>query len=261
MSVQQQDDASGLAPNLRRLLEAMRRLSDEDGLCPTHDELAGVLGCAKSTVSQWRRQLQELGLVRFDPDKRRSTRVTTDPAVLAIYGLAPLQAPDGPVADLARFRSRRARLGGTRATQRPGADSAELPWRLPQRPARQLPLAGAIPAGPVQSFVPDEGILEVDRELAGPGRYALRVRGDSLVELGIFDGDVAIVDPEQPAHHGDLVAALLPSEHDDGELATLKVFELRQGRAWLVAANPAYPPIPIEQAWVLGRVTTTIRRF
>jgi SOS-response transcriptional repressor LexA len=259
MRAQQPDGASGLAPNLRRLFEAMRRLSDEDGLCPTHDELAGDLGCAKSTVSQGRRQLQELGLLRFDPDKRRSTRVTTDPAVLAAYGLAP--ASDGPVADLARFRSRRARLGGTHATQRPGVGNGELPWRLPQRPPRRVPLAGAIPAGPVQSFVPDEGILEVDGELAGPGRYALRVRGDSLVELGVFDGDVAIVDPEQPAHHGDLVAALLPSEHGDEDLATLKVFELRQGRAWLVAANPVYPPIPIERTWVLGRVTTTIRRF
>jgi SOS-response transcriptional repressor LexA len=259
MRAQQPDRASRLAPNLRRLFEAMRRLSDEDGLCPTHDELAGDLGCAKSTVSQGRRQLQELGLLRFDPDKRRSTRVTTDPAVLAAYGLAP--ASDGPVADLARFRSRRARLGGTHATQRPGVGKGELPWRLPQRPPRRVPLAGAIPAGPVQSFVPDEGILEVDGELAGPGRYALRVRGDSLVELGVFDGDVAIVDPEQPAHHGDLVAALLPSEHGDEDLATLKVFELRQGRAWLVAANPVYPPIPIERTWVLGRVTTTIRRF
>jgi SOS-response transcriptional repressor LexA len=259
MRAQQPDRASRLAPNLRRLFEAMRRLSDEDGLCPTHDELAGDLGCAKSTVSQGRRQLQELGLLRFDPDKRRSTRVTTDPAVLAAYGLAP--ASDGPVADLARFRSRRARLWGTHATQRPGVGNGELPWRLPQRPPRRVPLAGAIPAGPVQSFVPDEGILEVDGELAGPGRYALRVRGDSLVELGVFDGDVAIVDPEQPAHHGDLVAALLPSEHGDEDLATLKVFELRQGRAWLVAANPVYPPIPIERTWVLGRVTTTIRRF
>jgi SOS-response transcriptional repressor LexA len=259
MRAQQPDRASRLAPNLRRLFEAMRRLSDEDGLCPTHDELAGDLGCAKSTVSQGRRQLQELGLLRFDPDKRRSTRVTTDPTVLAAYGLAP--ASDGPVADLARFRSRRARLGGTHATQRPGVGNGELPWRLPQRPPRRVPLAGAIPAGPVQSFVPDEGILEVDGELAGPGRYALRVRGDSLVELGVFDGDVAIVDPEQPAHHGDLVAALLPSEHGDEDLATLKVFELRQGRAWLVAANPVYPPIPIERTWVLGRVTTTIRRF
>jgi repressor LexA len=259
MSAHQPDDAPGLAPNLRRLFEAMRRLSDEEGLSPTHDELADALGCAKSTVSQWRRQLQELGLVRFDPEKRRSTRVTTDPAVLAAYGLAP--ASDGSVADLARFRSRRARLGGTRAAQRLGAHHGEQPWRLPQQPPRRLPLAGAIPAGPARSFAADEDILEVDGELAGPGRYALRARGDSLVELGVYDGDVAIVDPEQPAHHGDLVAALLPSEHGDEGLATLKVFELRQGRAWLVAANPVYAPIPIEQAWVLGRVTTIIRRF
>ena len=261
MSAQQPDGTPGLAPNLRRLFEAMRRLADEDGLCPTHDERAGVHGCAKSTVSQGRRQLQELGLVRFDPEKRRSTRVTTDPAVLAAYGLAPARAPEGLVADLARFRSRRARLGGTRATRRSGAGDGEQPWRLPERPPRRLPLAGAIPAGPARSFAPDEDVLEVEGELAGPGRYALRVRGDSLVELGVFDGDMAIVDPEQPAHHGDLVAALLPSEHGDEDLATLKVFELRQGRAWLVAANPVYAPIPIDQAWVLGRVTTTIRRF
>jgi SOS-response transcriptional repressor LexA len=255
------DDASRLAPNLRRLFEAMRRLSDEDGLCPTHDELAGDLGCAKSTVSQWRRRLQELGLVRFDPDKRRSTRVTTDPEVLATHGLTSARTNRGPVADLGRFRSRRARLGGTRATQRPGADGGEVPWRLPGRAPRRLPLAGAIPAGPVQGFVSDEAMLEVDGELAGPGRYALRARGDSLVELGVFDGDVAIVDPEQPAHHGDLVAALLPSEHGDEDLATLKVFELRQDRAWLVSANPVYPPLPIERTWVLGRVTTIIRRL
>ena len=264
MRAHQPTDAPRLHPNLRRCFEAMRSLAGTDGLCPTHDELAGVLGCAKSTVSQWRRQLGELGLVRFDPEKRRSTRITTDPAVLAAYGLTPAPAgPDHPVADLARFRSRRARLGGTRAAQRSGTGGGEVPWRLPERPPRRLPLAGAIPAGPVRSAAREreDDILEVDGELAGPGQYALRVRGDSLVELGIYDGDVAVVDPEQPAHHGDLVAALLPSEHGDEDLATLKVFELRQGRAWLVAANPVYPPIPIERAWVLGRVTTTIRRF
>ena len=74
MHAHQPDGALRLTPNLRRLFEAMRRLSDEDGLCPTHDELAGLLGCAKSTVSQWRRQLQQLGLVRFDPEKRRRDR-------------------------------------------------------------------------------------------------------------------------------------------------------------------------------------------
>jgi repressor LexA len=99
-------------------------------------------------------------------------------------------------------------------------------------------LAGAIPAGPVRSFARDEDILEVDGELAGPGQYALRVRGDSLVELGIFDGDMAVVDPEQPAQHGDLVAALLPSEHGDEDLATLRCSSsARVGPGW-------WPPTP-----------------
>jgi SOS-response transcriptional repressor LexA len=261
MSAFERGHGPELAPHLRRFVEAVGALSGAGRLFPTLDELAEELGCAKSTASQWRQQLHGLGLLQFDQGKRRSTRVTTDPAVLAAYGLASAPPPDGPVTDLARFRSRRARLGGTRAARRSGADDGELPWRLPERPPRRLPLAGAIPAGPARNFAPDEDVLEVDSELAGPGRYALRARGDSLVELGIFDGDLAIVDPEQPAHHGDLVAALLPSEHGDEDLATLKVFELRADRAWLVAANPLYAPIPLEQAIMLGRVTTVIRRF
>ena len=102
----------------------------------------------------------------------------------------------------------------------------------------------------------------VELALVGEVLEVVLVGGD-LGELGggIGQQGAGVVDPEQPAHHGDLVAALLPSEHGDEDLATLKVFELRQGRAWLVAANPVYPPIPIERAWVLGRVTTTIRRF
>ena len=102
----------------------------------------------------------------FDPEKRRSTRVTTDPAVLAVYGLAP--APDGPVADLARFRSRRARLGGPAPPSAGRARRAAL--ALPQRPPRRLPLAGPSRPASARSFAPDEDILEVDGELAGPGR-------------------------------------------------------------------------------------------
>ena len=82
-----------------------------------------------------------------------------------------------------------------------------------------------------------------------------------MVELGIHDGDQAIVDTKQPAHHGDLVAALLPSEHGDGELAALKIFEHRDDGAWLVAANPAYKPIALRECTLLGRVTTIVRRF
>ena len=82
-----------------------------------------------------------------------------------------------------------------------------------------------------------------------------------MVALGIYDGDQAIVDTRQPAHHGDLVAALMPSEQGDGDLAALKVLELRNDEAWLVAANSAYAPIQLKECTLLGRVTTIIRRL
>jgi repressor LexA len=254
-------DEPRLPPELRRFVEIHRRWTENEGIVPTLDELAGNLGCAKSTASQHRRRLRELGLVQFDPRRRRSTRITTDAAILAVYGLAPVGPTDTRVTNLARFRSRRARLGGLRASQPMGDLQGERPWRLPDRPPRSLPVPGAIPAGPDRSFYPDEDRMEVDAELAGPGQYGLRVRGDSMVALGIYDGDQAVVDTRQPAHHGDLVAALFPSDHGDEDLASLKILELRDDKAWLVAANSAYAPIPLREATVLGRVTTIIRRL
>jgi SOS-response transcriptional repressor LexA len=253
-------DGSKLAPELRRLFDAIADWYRGTGLHPTLDELAGVLGCVKSTVSERRQRLRDLGLVEFDA-RMRSTRVTTDPAILAAHGLDPVVPSDHGVTNLARFRSRRARLGGIRAGQPLGAVQGERPWQLPERPPRNLPVAGPISAGPARTFLPDEDSIEVDAELVGAGQYALRVRGDSMVELGIHDGDQAVVDARQPAHHGDLVAALLPSEHGDEDAAVLKIFELEQNEAWLVAANPAYAPIRMQECTLLGRVTTIIRRF
>lgn len=261
METHGRSDKPSLPPALRRFEEAVRQLTRQIGLPPTLDELAGVLGCSKSTASQYRQRLQKYGLVQFDPGKRRSTRVTADPAILAAYGLDPEPPHGGEVASITRFRSRRARLGGIRAGHSVGAVRGERPRQLPERPPRSVPVAGQIAAGPARTFYPDEDSIEVDDELAGPGQYALRVRGDSMVALGVFDGDQAIVDARQPAHHGDVVAALLPSEDGDDDLASLKILELRDDEAWLVAANETYAPIRLKECTLLGRVTTIIRRF
>jgi repressor LexA len=261
MDTNRRSDRGRLAPHLRRLLHAIDDWHRRTGLPPTLDELAGVLGVAKSTVSAWRRRLQEQGLVRFDPGSRRSTRVTTDPGLLAAYGLEPQPLPGDEIPSLAGFRTRRARVGGARAGHPAAAVQGERPWQLPERPPRRLPVAGQIAAGPARTVLPDDDRIEVDDELAGPGQYALRVRGDSMIGLGVYDGDQAIVDTRQPAHHGDLVAALLPSEHGDEELASLKIFERRSDEAWLVAANSAYAPIRLTECTLLGRVTTIIRRL
>jgi repressor LexA len=261
MSTSGSSDRHLLPPELRRFVEAVRRFTEEEGFPPTLDEVAGLLGCVKSTASSHRQRLQERGLVQFDPERRRSTRVTTDPTILAAYDLAPVAATGNRVAGLDRFRSRRARLGGVRAGQPVGTVPGERPWQLPDRPPRSLPVAGPIAAGPARTFHPDEDSMEVDAELAGPGQYALRVRGDSMVALGIYDGDQAIIDTRQPTHHGDLVAALMPSEEGDGDLASLKILELSRDEAWLVAANAAYAPIRLTECTLLGRVTTIIRRL
>jgi repressor LexA len=152
-------------------------------------------------------------------------------------------------------------VGGARAGHPAATAHGERPWQLTRRPPRSLPVAGQIAAGPARTVLPEEDRIEVDDELAGPGQYALRVRGDSMIGLGVYDGDQAIVDTRQPAHHGDLVAALLPSEHGDEELASLKIFELHGDEAWLVAANAAYAPIRLTGCTLLGRVTTIVRRF
>jgi repressor LexA len=260
MSAAGESDTPMLPSELHRFVESLRGLTTGQGFPPTLDEIAGNLGCAKSTASHYRQRLQERGLIQFDPERRRSTRITTDPAILAAHGLVPVAPSDNPVTNLARFRSRRARLGGIRASQPVGAAHGERPWELANRPPRQLPVAGPIPAGPARTFHPDEDSIEVDAELAGPGQYALRVRGDSMVALGIYDGDQTIIDTRQPAHHGDLVAALMPSEQGEEDLASLKILELRNDEAWLVAANSAYAPIRLKECTLLGRVTTIIRR-
>jgi repressor LexA len=123
-----------------------------------------------------------------------------------------------------------------------------------------LPVAGRIAAGLGKAFDPEEDVIEVEDGLVGAGRYALRVTGDSLVDLGIFDGDHVIVDPDQPYREGDIVAAVVPHERTDEVLATLKIYISRDGEPWLVGANENVPPLPIEGEALLGRVTTVIRR-
>jgi repressor LexA len=86
--------------------------------------------------------------------------------------------------------------------------------------------------------------VEVDEELAAPGRYALRVTGDSLIDLGIFDGDRVVVDPSQPTQKGDLVVVLSPREDGAGDIATIKVFSSKEAQHRLLPANPRYQPIP-----------------
>ena len=121
-----------------------------------------------------------------------------------------------------------------------------------------VPVLGAIAAGwPIPANEEPEDQLSLPLSLVGHGvLFALRVRGDSMVEAAICDGDVVVVRQQDEADNGDIVAATI-----DGE-ATVKVFHrTRDGRTELVPRNPAYQPIPADDAVILGKVVSVLRRL
>ena len=94
------------------------------------------------------------------------------------------------------------------------------------------------------------------RQLVGDGTlFLLRVRGDSMINAAITDGDLVVVREQQKAENGDIVAAMI-----DGE-ATVKTLRRADGQVWLMPHNPAYPPIPGKDATILGKVVTVLRRL
>jgi repressor LexA len=118
-----------------------------------------------------------------------------------------------------------------------------------------VPLVGRIAAGaPILAEEAVEDVLALPRHLVGEGQlFALKVAGDSMIEAAICDGDIVTVRRQDSADHGDVVAALL-----DGE-ATVKRLRREDGRVWLMPHNPAYEPIPGDNAAILGKVVAVLR--
>jgi repressor LexA len=148
---------------------------------------------------------------------------------------------------------------GSRAVDiRPPADET-----APAAPLRGLddndvrvPLLGAIAAGaPILAVEHVDDELTLPMSLVGHGTlFALKVQGDSMVDAAICDGDLVVVRQQQVAEDGEIVAAML-----DGE-ATVKVLRRRDGHIELLPRNPAYQPIPADDAVILGKVVSVLRR-
>ncbi|WP_411120333.1 transcriptional repressor LexA [Streptomyces sp. 058-1L] len=126
---------------------------------------------------------------------------------------------------------------------------------LPDFRTADVPLLGRIAAGtPILAEEAVEDVYTLPRQLVGEGRlFALRVVGDSMIEAAICSGDIVVVQQSPTARHGDIVAALL-----DGE-ATVKRLHRQDGQVRLMPHNPAYQPIPGEDATILGKVVTIMR--
>jgi repressor LexA len=217
-------DGDGLTQRQRRVLEVIRDSIDRRGYPPSVREIGEAVGLSSaSSVAHQLSVLQKKGWLRRDPNRPRAldVRLPED---------SPHATPAVP--DLAAAAD----------------ESAPAPT--------YVPLVGRIAAGgPVLAEQAVEDVFPLPRELVGEGTlFMLKVTGDSMIEAAICDGDWVVVRQQPTAENGEIVAAMI-----DGE-ATVKTYKRRDGHVWLLPHNPAYEPIPGDDATVLGRVVSVLRR-
>ena len=121
-----------------------------------------------------------------------------------------------------------------------------------QRPG-QIPVIGVVTAGmPILAFENQEGTMAWDGD---PSCFALRVRGDSMINAGILSGDKVVVRPQPTANDGQIVVARI------GDEATVKRLSLSNGQVWLLPENPDYQPIDGSEAEIIGLVKAVVREY
>jgi repressor LexA len=224
-------DEAGLTPRQRRVLEVIRSAVERKGYPPSMREIGEAVGLtSSSSVSHQLATLERKGFLRRDPNRPRAIEVRSPES-------GPVAAPsyDG---------------GGSVHDLETGSGDA--------RPAAAyVPLVGRIAAGgPILAEQAVEDVFPLPRQVVGEGTlFLLQVQGDSMVDAAICDGDWVVVRQQPVAENGEVVAAMIEGE------ATVKTLRRRGGHVWLMPENPAYEPIPGDDATVLGRVVAVLRRL
>ena len=123
-------------------------------------------------------------------------------------------------------------------------------------PATYVPLVGRIAAGgPILAEERIEDVFPLPKQLVGDGQlFLLEVTGESMIDAAICDGDYVVIRQQPTAENGEIVAAMI-----DGE-ATVKTFQRKDGKVWLLPHNDAFEPIDGTHATILGKVTAVLRR-
>lgn len=129
------------------------------------------------------------------------------------------------------------------------------PAEAPADDSVAVPVVGDIAAGiPIAADEHVDDILTLPRGITGRGTvFALRVRGDSMIDAAICDGDIVVVRQQSEAYSGQIVAAMIDDE------ATVKVYRRRNGHVYLEPRNPSYDVIDGDSAVVLGTVVSVLR--
>ena len=134
----------------------------------------------------------------------------------------------------------------------PGGKGAKRSIVTAQRPG-QIPVVGVVTAGlPILAVENQEGTMAWEGD---PSCFALRVRGDSMINAGILDGDKVVVRPQQTANDGQIVVARI------GDEATVKRLSRKNGQVWLLPENENYDPIDGSEAELIGLVKAVVREY
>jgi repressor LexA len=131
-------------------------------------------------------------------------------------------------------------------------------------PARSVPLLGRIAAGtPILAQENVEEIYPMPADLVGDGNvFMLEVHGDSMIDVGINDGDFVIIRQQPTAHSGEIVAAMVPNEYSDDAEATVKTIRHRGSAVWLEPANPDLEPFEAPPGTeIIGKVVAVFRKL
>jgi repressor LexA len=228
-------DATGLTPRQQRVLATIKEAIEKRGYPPSMREIGQAVGLtSSSSVAHQLRVLEEKGFLKRDPNRPRALEVFL-PEVMAA----------------------RRSIGAVTGGSDPGESSYDETGVGDARPeATYVPMVGRIAAGgPILAEETLDDVFPLPKQLVGEGTlFLLEVRGDSMVEAAICNGDYVVVRQEQTAENGEIVAALI-----DGE-ATVKTFQRKDGHVWLLPHNAAYEPIDGTHATILGKVTAVLRR-
>lgn len=221
----------------RDLLEFIHKRMQRDGVPPSFDEMKDALDLrSKSGIHRLITALEERGFIRRLAHRARAIEIVKMPEAMMEGGFAPRV------------------IEGDRRDPPAGAMPVQVA-------ARDVPVMGQIAAGvPIEAISQVASHVAVPEQMLGNGgnHYALEVKGDSMIDAGINDGDVVVIEEGNTADSGDIVVALV----DDHE-ATLKRLRRKGGMIALEAANPAYETRVYrdDQVKVQGKLVGLIRTY
>ncbi len=225
------------------LLFIQERLK-EAGVPPSFDEMKDALDLkSKSGIHRLIKALEERGFIRRLPNRARALEVVRLPEAMSPGLARPKKAGFAPSVI-------EGSLGRMRNVETPEAANDPV----------IVPVMGRIAAGvPISAIQTQSHAITVPPEMLGPGEhFALEVRGDSMIEAGILDGDTVLIRKTDNADSGDIIVALV-----DEEEATLKRLRRRGASVALEAANPAYETriFGPDRVKVQGKLVGLIRRY